>query len=731
MPVVPEPPGSSSDPSWEGDRMFNIYIYDYCTKRGFHKTARELLAEAEIPSDSAPPINARQGLLFEWWSVFWVLFTAKSNGAGPDDALVYTQHQLQQSNIRQGMRPSQTMPMNRMMNGAHGPQGLMPTNGHLPNGAGPSSLPGNSGPMQNGAQGPVSFSMPGAGPQANGIPIQSGAPTPAGANTAPPPNFNQLMPGQRQGGPQHRVPNGVNPYQSPPMAHSPQSQGGNGGPNPQHPQAPMSQLGPSPHMAHMARGGMLPPNSNMGSVPPTQTPPFAQLGRSPSRPGTPGQGMLQPSPSLMNRQTPVNIQVQENLNSELNRLPSGLLTSIKQEMGLHEKDLHSLTPEEKTRIVTLSRQRHGNQGVRKPGPSGPQGLAGPSNPVQGMQHPGQRQSGQPQEMQSQQQQQQAQQQQQQQRVVKRNSTSPGEEHGQLPNNESSPPDRKRVRRSSVNMDQPPPIPQYHQPPQQMMNSGMMRPGPGPMPGGPMNFPPHGPPGMGNPGMAMQMGAPQMPGNTMSPAMGGGRANMMQLQYHQGLHAATKGLAMANLPGGGGATPTPGDPSFNHGQGQPSFPGPQNNRVGQNKAMGMMPPPSPAGGPPKEQIKDVNKSGPNGTEGSPRNQQQPNPGQAGAQGNPNSSTQGSTAPPTPSATSSSITAPSPSAVVNGTPTNNPATQPTTLPEVPPAFLSTDFMQSVASTLDDFDPQALFRPEDGGINFEQDFREWFNPDDLEMK
>ena len=44
---------------------FNIYIYDYCNKRGFRKTARELLAEAEIPADSAPPINAKQGLLFE------------------------------------------------------------------------------------------------------------------------------------------------------------------------------------------------------------------------------------------------------------------------------------------------------------------------------------------------------------------------------------------------------------------------------------------------------------------------------------------------------------------------------------------------------------------------------------------------------------------------------------------------------------------------------------------
>lgn len=129
--VQPGPSHSSTqnDPqalSWEGDRMFvlsifapcisplillrfNIYIYDYCFKRGFRKTARELLVEADIPAESQPPINAKQGLLFEyaislwicpsahystcsrWWSVFWVLFTAKASGNGSEDALLYTQ----------------------------------------------------------------------------------------------------------------------------------------------------------------------------------------------------------------------------------------------------------------------------------------------------------------------------------------------------------------------------------------------------------------------------------------------------------------------------------------------------------------------------------------------------------------------------------------------------------------------------------------------------------------
>ncbi|KAH7890939.1 hypothetical protein F5I97DRAFT_108788 [Phlebopus sp. FC_14] len=739
------PPGSmsapdssppSSDPSWEGDRMFNIYIYDYCNKRGFRKTARELLAEADIPPDSAPPINARQGLLFEWWSVFWVLFNAKSNNTGTDEAIVYTQHQLQQANMRQvanPMRP-QPPPMNRMINGTQRPQGLMPTNGQVPNGAGPISLPGNPGPMQNGAQAPMPFPIPGAGHQANGIPMPSGGPPPAGANPGQPQNFNQMLPGQRPGpGPQHRGANGVNPYQSPTMSHSPQNPGGSAGPNPQHPQAPMGQLGPSPHMAHMARGGMLPPNSSMGSVPSAQTPPFT-LGRSPSRPGTPGQGgMMQPSPSMMNRPPPMQ---EANLHAEVHRLPVPLLNTIKQELGLGDKELHSLSYEDKNRIVTLARQRNANPAARKPGPPGPQGPAGPSNPSQGMPHPAQRPPGQhPQ-------QQQMPQQPQQQRVIKRNSTSPGEEHGTLPNNESSPPDRKRARRNSVGMDQPQPVPQYgHQPQQQgapqMQNGPMLRPGPGPMGGAPMNaFQPHGPPGMaGNPNMGLPMGAPQM-ANGMNPGMGGPQNMIMgQMQYRANMHAVTKSLAQAHIPGGGGGTPTPGDPSFNPGQGQPpSFPGPQNNRVGQNKPMSMMPPPSPAGGPSKEQPKDVNKppggpTNPGHPEGSPRNQQAPNPAQG--QANPSSSTQGSTAPPTPSATSSSITAPSPSAVVNGTPTINPATQPaTSLPEVPPSFLTTDFMQSVASSLDDFE-QSLFRPEDASINFEQDFREWFNPDDLDMK
>lgn len=44
---------------------FNIYILDYFVKRGWRKVAEELTSAAKIEDEAQPPINARQGLLFE------------------------------------------------------------------------------------------------------------------------------------------------------------------------------------------------------------------------------------------------------------------------------------------------------------------------------------------------------------------------------------------------------------------------------------------------------------------------------------------------------------------------------------------------------------------------------------------------------------------------------------------------------------------------------------------
>jgi hypothetical protein len=65
-PQQPPMPTHSDQITWDGDKMFNIYILDYCKKRGYRKTANELVIEADISPDSKPPINAQQGLLFEF-----------------------------------------------------------------------------------------------------------------------------------------------------------------------------------------------------------------------------------------------------------------------------------------------------------------------------------------------------------------------------------------------------------------------------------------------------------------------------------------------------------------------------------------------------------------------------------------------------------------------------------------------------------------------------------------
>lgn len=152
-------------------------------------------------------------------------------------------------------------------------------------------------------------------------------------------------------------------------------------------------------------------------------------------------------------------------------------------------------------------------------------------------------------------------------------------------------------------------------------------------------------------------------------------------------------------------------------------GPQNPK----QPMSMLPPPSPA--------KDQNKQdkGPtNGLpDGSPRNQplSGPNPG---------------TAPPTPNSSGQQgppgqgqgqqqnmPPAPSPGLMINPNPGSmNPVAMP--LPPAPPStenIFSTDFMQSVANGLDEFVDVGLFRG-DGDLNFERDFGQWFNPDDVGM-
>ncbi|CAA7265186.1 unnamed protein product [Cyclocybe aegerita] len=249
------PPSTIPPLSWEGDKMFNIYIYDYCFKRGFRKTARELMSEADLQPDSTPPINARQGLLFEWWSVFWVLFQAKSNGNGSDDAMLYIQHQAAQRQAnQQRLPPASGLP--------HQPT-TQPPPPHPP----PQQQPGGQPPQM-------------VGRMVNGI---TGAGGPMAANSA----MGLQRPPSSAYQPNGMMPNGVmNPAAA--MGGQPTQMGG----AQQHAQQQQQQGGHQPPMGFVGMGGAggpPGPQQQANGVPPGPQQPQQQGGPHPPPMGGPGQ----------------------------------------------------------------------------------------------------------------------------------------------------------------------------------------------------------------------------------------------------------------------------------------------------------------------------------------------------------------------------------------------------------------------------------------------------------
>ncbi|KAH9066844.1 hypothetical protein EDB87DRAFT_1588558 [Lactarius vividus] len=517
-PQPPPGPPSSDQITWEGDKMFNIYILDYCKKRGYHKTATQLVSEADIPPESKPPINAQQGLLFEWWSVFWVLFQAKNSGAGSEDAILYTKYQTQSK--FQAQRASQGPP-------PVGPQ--PPARYPIPNGVPGSVPPLPSGQMNGIGPGgqPPPYGPPNPPSQPNGMPGPTGPPGPPG-------HFPPGMGNRPPMGHQQRHPNGAPQYHSPTIAPSPQSQGG-----PQQPPAgPMGPLGPSP----MNRATMPPPNGpqhpqgpgSVGSAHQTPTPTYQQLVRPHSSHDTSSQNHMNPhpSPAMSGRLPPGQERPHmDSLDAELASYPPDLMGEAKLRAGLGEKEAQSLTMDEKQRIIQHARLKQ--EGPLSNGAGPPPG-ANMHGSLQNRAQPMQQQLSM-----------------QQQRGAKRNSTSPGEEHETLPRNDQSPPDRKRPRRTPnpteqqqqqhqqqqqqhqqqhQQSQQPQPQPQPQQQPQQqqpqppMAPIGSLPPGAQPMPGSMRG---HAPMGGGQPPLS-GFGGPQMHQISMTPmaSMHGMSPNMM-------------------------------------------------------------------------------------------------------------------------------------------------------------------------------------------------------------
>ncbi|KAG6489942.1 hypothetical protein ZIOFF_051224 [Zingiber officinale] len=72
-------------------QQLDVYIYDYLVKRNLQATAKAFQAEAKVSSDPVA-IDAPGGFLFEWWSVFWDIFIARTNEKHSDAAASYIEN---------------------------------------------------------------------------------------------------------------------------------------------------------------------------------------------------------------------------------------------------------------------------------------------------------------------------------------------------------------------------------------------------------------------------------------------------------------------------------------------------------------------------------------------------------------------------------------------------------------------------------------------------------------
>ncbi|XP_030923895.1 transcriptional corepressor LEUNIG_HOMOLOG-like isoform X3 [Quercus lobata] len=78
--------------NWEADKMLDVYIYDYLMKKKLHATAKSFMTEGKVALDPVA-IDAPGGFLFEWWSVFWDIFIARTNDKHSDTAAAYIEGQ--------------------------------------------------------------------------------------------------------------------------------------------------------------------------------------------------------------------------------------------------------------------------------------------------------------------------------------------------------------------------------------------------------------------------------------------------------------------------------------------------------------------------------------------------------------------------------------------------------------------------------------------------------------
>ncbi|GFZ18554.1 transcriptional corepressor LEUNIG [Actinidia rufa] len=84
----------------------NVYIHDYLVKRDLKASAQAFQAEGKVSSDPVA-IDAPGGFLFEWWSVFWDIFIARTNEKHSEVAASYIETQLIKAREQQQQQPQQ------------------------------------------------------------------------------------------------------------------------------------------------------------------------------------------------------------------------------------------------------------------------------------------------------------------------------------------------------------------------------------------------------------------------------------------------------------------------------------------------------------------------------------------------------------------------------------------------------------------------------------------------
>lgn len=99
--------------NWEADKMLDVYIYDYLMKKKLHNTAKSFMTEGKVSPDPVA-IDAPGGFLFEWWSVFWDIFIARTNEKHSEAAAAYIEAQQGKAREQQQQQQQQQLQMQQL-----------------------------------------------------------------------------------------------------------------------------------------------------------------------------------------------------------------------------------------------------------------------------------------------------------------------------------------------------------------------------------------------------------------------------------------------------------------------------------------------------------------------------------------------------------------------------------------------------------------------------------------